>query len=77
MADVFSVSKQLFPTCQFVVGSIICQRDICYKALASFNEQLELMCNNFEVAEANRIVRPYHPAYDEIINLKLEAEIGT
>lgn len=59
MADLLYAAKRSFPEAKIFLSSVLVRRDISYKALHSFNTQLELMCNNFSVefVEANSCVR--------------------
>jgi hypothetical protein len=66
MADLLFTVKSTFPNSKIYVNSILIRSDISYKPLYDFNEQLELMCNNFGVAfvEANCWVTRRHLARD-------------
>lgn len=59
MADLLYTTKTNFPDAKVYLSSVLVRRDISYGALHSFNTQLELMCNNFnvELVEANSCVR--------------------
>lgn len=58
MADLLYTAKTSFPGSRVFLSSVLVRRDIGYKALHSFNAQLELMCNNFSVefVDANSCV---------------------
>jgi hypothetical protein len=66
MADLLFTVKSNFPNSKIYLNSILIRSDITYKALYDFNEQLELMCNNFGVGfvEANCWVTRRHLARD-------------
>lgn len=49
MADLLFMAKTHFPNSKIFLNSILIRNDIGYKALNNFNNQLELMCWNFDV----------------------------
>ncbi|KAG8285117.1 hypothetical protein J6590_087296 [Homalodisca vitripennis] len=49
MADLLFTASTRFPQAKVVLNSVLIRRDLTYKALFDFNEQLELMCLNFNV----------------------------
>ncbi|KAG8315187.1 hypothetical protein J6590_076360 [Homalodisca vitripennis] len=55
MADLLFTARTRFPQAKVVLNSVLIRRDLTYKTLFDFNEQLELMCLNFNVqfVEAN------------------------
>lgn len=55
MADLLYNVRARFPNSKIFVNSVLIRSDINYKALFDFNDQLDLMCNNFGVrfVEAN------------------------
>ncbi|KAG8251545.1 hypothetical protein J6590_077697 [Homalodisca vitripennis] len=66
MADLLSAAKKHFPISDIMLSSVLTRRDIAPLPLFNFNEQLEVMCINFNVTyvDANRLVRGYHLARD-------------
>ncbi|KAG8310991.1 SUMO1 sentrin specific peptidase 8 [Homalodisca vitripennis] len=66
MADLLSTAKKHFPISDIMLSSVLTRRDIAPLPLCNFNEQLEVMCINFNVTyvDANRLVRGYHLARD-------------
>ncbi|KAG8330181.1 SUMO1 sentrin specific peptidase 8 [Homalodisca vitripennis] len=66
MADLLFTTKTHFPNTMVVVNSILVRSDITYRALFDFNDQLDVMCNNFGVmfVEANCWVKKQHLARD-------------
>ncbi|KAG8308670.1 hypothetical protein J6590_104368 [Homalodisca vitripennis] len=66
MADLLSTAKKHFPISHIMLSSVLTRRDIAPLPLCNFNEQLEVMCINFNVTyvDANRLVRGYHLARD-------------
>lgn len=55
MADLLFSAKTQFPKARTFLNRVLVRRDISYKSLLNFNDQLELMCINFNVTfvEAN------------------------
>lgn len=49
MADLLYTARTRFPQAKVILNSVLVRRDIGYRALYDFNEQLEFMCNNFDV----------------------------
>ncbi|KAG8329221.1 hypothetical protein J6590_091487, partial [Homalodisca vitripennis] len=66
MADLLSTAKKHIPISDIMLSSVLTRRDIAPLPLCNFNEQLEVMCINFNVTyvDANRLVRGYHLARD-------------
>lgn len=66
MADLLFTIKTHFPNTMVFINSILVRSDITYTALYNFNEQIELMCSNFNVnfVEANCWVQSKHLARD-------------
>ncbi|KAG8324261.1 SUMO1 sentrin specific peptidase 8 [Homalodisca vitripennis] len=64
MADLLSTAKKHFPISDIMLSSVLTRRDIAPLPLCHFNEQLEVMCINFNdtYVDANRLVRGYHLA---------------
>lgn len=66
MADLLSTARQEFPNSIIIVNSVLTRNDISQKALFYFNEQLMLMCNNFNVEflDTSAVVHYHHLARD-------------
>lgn len=58
MADLLYTAKTAFPNSKILLNSVLIRCDINFRALHDFNDQLELMSNNFgiEFVEANNCV---------------------
>lgn len=66
MADLLYTTRTLFPHSKVLVNGVLSRADISNAAIASFNDQLELMCGNFGATfvDAGRWVHRYHLARD-------------
>ncbi|KAG8289445.1 hypothetical protein J6590_104278 [Homalodisca vitripennis] len=66
MADLLSTAKRTFPNSVIIVNSVLTRKDISQRALFYYNDQLMLMCNNFNVEffDVTEVIRPYHLARD-------------
>ncbi|KAG8252353.1 hypothetical protein J6590_059211 [Homalodisca vitripennis] len=47
MADLLNVARHSFPNSLIMLSGVLLRNDISALAIANFNEQLALMCNNF------------------------------
>ncbi|KAG8319444.1 hypothetical protein J6590_091809, partial [Homalodisca vitripennis] len=80
MADLLFTARTRFPQAKVVLNSVLIRRNITYKALFDFNEQLELMCLNFNVefVEANCCVGRRDLARDGIhLNRRDVSRLGS
>ncbi|KAG8319255.1 hypothetical protein J6590_095817 [Homalodisca vitripennis] len=66
MADLLSVAKGQFPKSRIILSGVLKRGDISNSSIYLFNEQLDLMCNNFGVVfvDANDSIKRYHLARD-------------
>ncbi|KAG8263599.1 hypothetical protein J6590_029077 [Homalodisca vitripennis] len=66
MADLLSVAKGQFPESRIILSGVLKRGDISNSSIYLFNEQLDLMCNNFGVVfvDANDSIKRYHLARD-------------
>ncbi|KAG8287877.1 hypothetical protein J6590_027216 [Homalodisca vitripennis] len=66
MADLLSTAKWTFANSVIIVNSVLTRKDISQRALFYYNDQLMLMCNNFNVEffDVIEVIRPYHLACD-------------
>ncbi|KAG8272390.1 hypothetical protein J6590_041685 [Homalodisca vitripennis] len=66
LADLLFTTKTHFPNTMVFVNSLLIRSDLTYRALFDFNEQVKLICNNFDVVfvEANCWVKRHHLAKD-------------
>ncbi|KAG8261643.1 hypothetical protein J6590_068183 [Homalodisca vitripennis] len=62
LANLLFTTKTHFPNTMVFVNSLLVRSDLTYRALFDFNEQVKLMCNNFDVVfvEANCWVKRHH-----------------
>ncbi|KAG8329682.1 hypothetical protein J6590_081221 [Homalodisca vitripennis] len=80
MADLLFTTKTHFPNTMIFVNSILVRSDITYRALFDFNDQLDVMCNNFGVmfVEANCWVKKQHLAREgRHLNRRGSHQLGT
>ncbi|KAG8280140.1 SUMO1 sentrin specific peptidase 8 [Homalodisca vitripennis] len=66
MADLLNVARHNFPNSLIMLSGVLLRNDISALAIANFNEQLALMCNNFGVlfVDANLWLLRRHLARD-------------
>lgn len=66
MAELLSTAKKTFPDSRILLNSILVRCDIRKHALLSFNEQLYLMCNNFNVefVDVSNVIKIHQLARD-------------
>ncbi|KAG8273256.1 hypothetical protein J6590_025692 [Homalodisca vitripennis] len=66
MADLLNVARHSFPNSLIMLSGVLLRNDISALAIANFNEQLALMCNNFGVlfVDANLWLLRRHLARD-------------
>ncbi|KAG8278821.1 hypothetical protein J6590_011221 [Homalodisca vitripennis] len=80
MADLLFTARTRFPQAKVVLNSVLIRLDLTYKSLFDFNEQLELMCLNFNVefVEANCCVGRRDLARDGIhLNRRGVSRLGS